>query len=55
MVRPETFQRRKRESNPGSSALESDALTTRPTKGSDSAAVTSDRAEIDVAFSLIID
>ena len=28
---PETFQR-KRESNPGSSALEADALTTRPTR-----------------------
>ena len=32
---PEKSPRRKRESNAGSSALEEDALTTRPTKWSD--------------------
>ena len=32
MTRPRKKSRRKRESNPGSSALEADALTTRPTR-----------------------
>ena len=34
MTRPRKKSRRKRDSNPGSSALEADALTTRPTRRS---------------------
>ena len=34
MTRPQEKSRRKRDSNPGSSALEADALTTRPTRRS---------------------
>ena len=35
MTRPRKKSRRKRDSNPGPSALEADALTTRPTRRSD--------------------
>ena len=35
MTRPKKKSRRKRDSNPGSSALEADALTTRPTRRSE--------------------